>query len=147
MQLTSSDFKNNSAMPSWCGYYQGNKALKLEIKQPNPKAVSLAILLYDPDAPSGNFTHWIAWNIPPNTQNLVSDKLTAPAMQGTNGAGSLGYFGPAPPSGTHHYHFVLFALDNTLNLETSDRRDEFDQAIKGHVLEQAELVGLYTHTD
>jgi hypothetical protein len=104
---------------------------------------SLALVVDDPDAPSGTFTHWIIWNIPPGFTELSAGALPAGVRQGTNDFGTGGYSGPCPPSGTHRYYFRLSALDTALRLPAGAQRQQFDAAISGHVLASAELMGRY----
>lgn len=145
MQLASDSFGDNEPMPHSSGYKNGNERPRLEISGvPPPSTSSLALLMYDPDAPGGSFTHWLAWNIPPLTTEIVPDELPSGALQGTNDMNEVGYAGPAPPSGTHHYHFVLYALDTSPTIPNGTKRAAFDQAISGHVIGKTELVGLYS---
>ncbi|HVS58764.1 MAG TPA: YbhB/YbcL family Raf kinase inhibitor-like protein [Candidatus Saccharimonadales bacterium] len=144
MKLTSTDFGDNEPLPYASGYDQGSEAPRLDISDVPPGTSSLALLVRDPDAPSGDYTHWIVWNIPPTITELVADNLPAGVMQGTNDFGELGFSGPAPPSGTHHYHFVLYALDNSPALPAGTKRAVFDQVIANHVVAKTELVGLYS---
>lgn len=102
---------------------------------------SVAILVEDPDAPSGTFTHWLVTGIPPTTTALPAGALPAGASVATNDTGKAGYAGPCPPSGRHHYHFKVYALDTTLPKPRT--KAEFLSAIKGHVLDQGELVATY----
>jgi Raf kinase inhibitor-like YbhB/YbcL family protein len=101
---------------------------------------SLALIVEDPDAPSGNFTHWIAWNIPPGAKSLSDEKIA----EGSNDFGRIGYGGPQPPSGTHRYFFRLSALNIVLQLPTGATRQELDAAMRGHVIATAELMGRYS---
>jgi Raf kinase inhibitor-like YbhB/YbcL family protein len=101
--------------------------------------------LWDPDAADAHpFVHWIAWNIPGSAHALPEGGLSG-LVQGRNSLGKSGYFGPHPPSGTHHYHFQVFALDGPLNLAADADFAKLTVAIKGHVLAQGELVGTYAH--
>jgi Raf kinase inhibitor-like YbhB/YbcL family protein len=104
---------------------------------------TLALIVHDPDAPSGDFTHWVAWSIDPQTGSL-DEGVPAPA-QGANGRGETGYMGPCPPpgDGPHRYFHELFALDTELDLEPGAGREQLEDAIEGHVLGGAELVGTY----
>ncbi len=110
---------------------------------------SLAIIVDDPDAPAGTFTHWIAWNIPPRgeipeaipKEGIVESPLKI--VQGVNDFGKVGYGGPCPPRGVHHYHFKVYALDTTLDLRPGATRKELERAMEGHVIQWGELVGLY----
>jgi Raf kinase inhibitor-like YbhB/YbcL family protein len=104
---------------------------------------SLALIVHDPDAPSGDFTHWLAWNIDPDSGGL-GEGVPAPT-QGTNGFGQTGYGGPAPPEGhgTHRYFHRLYALDTELDLEPGAAREQLQDAIESHVLAEAKLMGTY----
>lgn len=106
-------------------------------------ATSLALIVDDPDAPTGTFTHWLGWNIDPEDGEL-GEGVSAP-VEGTNDAGTTGYHGPCPPPGhgRHRYHFRLHALDTALDLSEGASKDELEQAIGGHLLDVAVLVGGY----
>jgi len=115
-----------------------------------PETSSLALIVHDPDASRpGGFIHWVIFNLPAASKGLPEavpsrGRLENGAIQGRNDGGSTGYMGPAPPPGKpHHYHFMLYALDQPLTLSSSVGRQQVQQAIKGHVLAEAELVGLY----
>ena len=107
----------------------------------------------DPDAAKPKpFVHWVAWNIPADVTALPEGLHTLPRLtdpedlrQGSNSRGSTGYFGPKPPpgTGTHHYHFQLFALDTTLDVDPGADRDTLLKAVQGHVLGKAKLVGTF----
>jgi hypothetical protein len=100
---------------------------------------SFALLVDDPDAPYGTFTHRLAWAIPGTARAL---RGTSP-REGTNGAGRIGWIGPCPPSGTHRYVFRLYALRTVLRLGQGAERADFLAALKGKVLATATLVGRY----
>jgi Raf kinase inhibitor-like YbhB/YbcL family protein len=104
---------------------------------------TLALILHDPDAPSGDFTHWVAWNIDPSPGEL-GEGVPAPS-EGVNSRGEAVYMGPCPPAGDgpHRYVHELFALDTTLELEPGATRDQLEDEIESHVLGAAELVGTY----
>ena len=118
-------------------------------------ARSLVLICDDPDAPTPEpWVHWLLWNIPPGSTGLPEavprkEQLNDPdgAVQGSNSfpRDNLGYGGPAPPPGhgTHHYHFKLYALDDTLSLEPATDKAALLNAMKGRVLDQTELVGTY----
>ncbi len=110
---------------------------------------SLVLIVDDPDAPGKTFVHWVLYDLPPDTHKLPERVATQPklyngAIQGTNDFGRLGYRGPCPPSGTHRYFFKLYALGQTLGLAPGATKAQVIQAMEGHVLDSAELVGLYT---
>lgn len=107
------------------------------------EAKSLVIIIDDPDAPAGTFTHWVVWNIPVISKEIIEGVIPAGAIEGINSAQKVGYIGPCPPSGTHHYIFNLFALDTMLALTAKADKSEIQSAISGHIIETAELTGLY----
>ncbi|MEO2083610.1 MAG: YbhB/YbcL family Raf kinase inhibitor-like protein [Desulfurobacteriaceae bacterium] len=116
-----------------------------------PESVkSFALLVDDPDAPTGVFTHWIIYDIPGEFEGLPEDIPPAPELeygikQGVNSFGRIGYGGPCPPPGKpHRYFFVLFGLDvPNLGIPAGADKATFLEAIEGHVVAQDELVGLY----
>jgi Raf kinase inhibitor-like YbhB/YbcL family protein len=111
-----------------------------------PKDVaSLALIMDDPDAPKGTFTHWIVFDIPANRTDLPTGAPSdAVGVSGRNSRGKTGYMGPCPPSGTHRYFFRLFALDvKTLGLPSGASREQVEEAIAAHTVATAELMGRY----
>jgi hypothetical protein len=115
----------------------------------SPAAHSLALIVDDPDAPRGTWTHWILWNMPAHLTSLPEgvpavESLENGARQGKNDFGRIGYGGPCPPPGRpHRYFFKLFALDIALDLQPGCGRKELDRAMKGHILSQAEWMGRF----
>lgn len=109
------------------------------------------LIVHDPDAPRpGGFTHWVVYNIPPETNHIAenvadTEVVSGLGMQGKNDGGKIGYMGPAPQSGTHRYFFRLYALDISLDLSVRATHKEVVDAMKGHVLAQAELMGTYAN--
>jgi Raf kinase inhibitor-like YbhB/YbcL family protein len=119
-----------------------NRLPRLQWSAPPPGTQELAIELLDPDAPGGTFTHWLAYGVPPDTSSLAA--VPPDAAEGVNDFGRRGYGGPCPPRGaTHHYHFVVVALDTRLDLAGGATRSELDSHISGHVLARGELVATY----
>jgi Raf kinase inhibitor-like YbhB/YbcL family protein len=116
----------------------------LEISDIPENAQSLALIMDDPDAPGGVFTHWLLWNIDPQIKLIPEGLVPDGSVRGTNSMGHVNYDGPCPPSGTHHYHFKLYALDSKLDLEIGADRNTLENAIKAHLIDQAELIGLYS---
>ena len=142
LKITSSAFSNNGNIPVkyTCEGEQVSPPLSISGIPSGTK--SIAIIVHDPDAPmKGGFTHWIVWNIEASTINIPEGFKGA--EQGLNGAQKTGYFGMCPPSGIHHYHFMVYALDSRLDIGKRARRSELDKAMKGHILAQGDLVGLY----
>ncbi|MCD6341785.1 MAG: YbhB/YbcL family Raf kinase inhibitor-like protein [Thaumarchaeota archaeon] len=114
------------------------------------ETVSFVLIVEDPDAPGGTFTHWIVYNIPSDVNELeegasTMGKLPPGALQGRNDFGKIGYGGPCPPPGkAHRYVFKLYALDSMLDLGAGADRSDILKAIRGHVLAEASLTGLYS---
>ena len=112
-------------------------------------AVSLVLLCEDPDAPRGTWTHWVLFNLPPETRELAEAVPTEPslpggALQGVNDFGKVGYGGPAPPPGKpHRYYFKIAALDRRLDLPAGARRQDVLAAMEGHVRAEGWLMGTY----
>ncbi len=104
---------------------------------------SFALIVDDPDAPSGTFTHWVTFDIPA-TQTEIAERAVTVGKGGKNGRGQTGYTGPCPPSGTHRYFFTLYALDiSSLSLSDGATRADVEKAMDGHVLAKAQLMGKY----
>ena len=117
-------------------------------KVPN-SAKSIVLICDDPDAPAGDWVHWVCYDIPPAADPLpeavpASDTLACGGRQGKTDFGKTGYGGPCPPGGTHRYFFKVYALDIMLNLPAGKTKKEILKAIKGHVVASGELVGTYT---
>jgi len=141
MMLSSKDFKHEGPIPSIHTCEGQDLQPELTWKNIPEKAQSLALIMDDPDAPHGIFVHWVTWNLDPKLDKLSSEKKNQ--HQGTNSAGNLGYKGPCPPSGKHRYFFRLYALDIKLKLDSSTTKEELLNAMKGHILGEAELMGTY----
>lgn len=129
------DGKNISPPISWSGLPEGTK--------------TLALVSDDPDAPVGTWVHWVIYNIPASWNGLPEgfpavEETEEGIRQGLNDFRKIGYGGPCPPSGTHRYFFKLYALDSALPLKSGATKMELLEAMKGHVLASAELIGLYS---
>ncbi|MBU0607501.1 MAG: YbhB/YbcL family Raf kinase inhibitor-like protein [Armatimonadetes bacterium] len=144
--ITSTAFADGQPIPA---KYTGDSA---DLSPPlawegAPKStVELALICADPDAPNGDFVHWVAYGIPPDMTALKEGvgPTEAGVTQGRNDFGRPGYRGPAPPRGkAHHYHFRLMALDAKTGLGANADKQALRGAVKGHVLAEAELTGTY----
>ena len=110
---------------------------------------SFALIVDDPDAPAGIFTHWVLFNIPADSRTLpeavpAQAELSGGARQGKNDSGRTGYYGPCPPpGGQHRYQFTLYALDKMLDLAAGASKKQLLSAMQGHILAQGRLTGTY----
>jgi Raf kinase inhibitor-like YbhB/YbcL family protein len=140
-EITSDAFESGGTIPSRHACDGENVSPPLAFSGLPEGTRSLALVVDDPDAPVGTFTHWLAWGIDPSADGLGQGQ--AAPREGRNGFGTTGYAGPCPPHGHHRYFFRLHALDAELDVEPGADRDQLDRALEGHVLETAELVGGY----
>ena len=147
LAVLSAAFAMGAAIPDRYGCGSHSPALAWGDVPTNTQ--SLAILCDDPDAPAGDWVHWVVFNLAPDVralpENVARDAaLPGGAVQGVNDYDRRGYDGPCPPPGRpHHYHFKVFALDARLALDASGRKADLMQAMRGHVLAQGDLVGSY----
>ena len=146
MKITSTAFPEGGNIPSkfTCDGADSSPVLRFEGTPAETK--SLALIVDDPDAPCGLFTHWLIWNIDPKTTAIEENSAFSNAVQGKNDFGKSGYGGPCPPSGTHRYFFKVFALDRQLNLAAGSKREQLDAQMRGHIIAQGELVGRYSRS-
>jgi hypothetical protein len=148
MKLTTSSFQG-SQIPGKFTCDGEEVSPQLAWSAPPAGTASFALLVTDPDAPRGTFTHWVLYDLPAATRSLpeglpARGELPDGARQGRNGFGSLGYGGPCPPGNSpHHYIFTLYALDTKLNLPGGATRTQVEEAMQGHILAHGELIGLY----
>ena len=106
------------------------------------EAKTLVLAVADPDAPAGTWDHWIVWNIPVSTSRIAENSV--PGKDGVNSFRRQGYGGPCPPGGTQHrYFFKIYALDTELSLGAGSKKKDAEKAMRGHVLAEGELMGLY----
>ena len=143
MILTSTAFTEGGNIPPQYSRDHGDKSPPLHIEDVPSGTKSLVLIVDDPDAPRGTYTHWIVFNLSPTTTEIREDSTPVMATQGRNDWGEIGYGGPQPPSGTHRYFFKLYALDTVLSLTRGAKRAEVDKAMEGHIGDEAELMGRY----
>src|SRR5205807_8106712 len=144
MKISSPSFQESGVIPDKFSKNGQNVNPALRFEGAPAEAKSLLLIVDDPDAPVGLFTHWLVWNIDPKTSEIAESSAPGGAVQGTNDFPKKGYGGPCPPSGTHRYYFKIFALDQTLDLKSGAKRAEVDAAMRGHVIAQGELMGRYS---
>lgn len=143
MKISSVAFEQNGSIPSKYTCDGSGINPPLSFSDVPPEAKSLALFVDDPDTPSGAvFDHWVVWNIPPSTESIGEGEAPV-GMIGPNTSGTLRYYNPCPPDGEHRYFFKLYALDIMLDLPAGSSKTDVEQAMQGHVLAQAELIGRY----
>jgi Raf kinase inhibitor-like YbhB/YbcL family protein len=143
LAVRSPAFSDMGMIPSKYTCEGENVSPPLEIGQVPMEARSLALIFEDPDAPAGNWLHWLVWNIP---VTHVIQEGDIPGEQGLNDFGRRAYGGPCPPSGTHRYHFKVYALDDLLELPSGSRRPAVEAAMRDHIVGFGEAIGLYKRT-
>jgi Raf kinase inhibitor-like YbhB/YbcL family protein len=147
-KLTSTSFKEGQPIPRQHTCDGVNVSPALEWSGAPRAAKTFAIICDDPDAQSGTWVHWVLYNLPADRIGLVenvpaTEKVPGDGLQGTNDFQKIGYGGPCPPSGTHHYFFKLYALDAELSLKAGATKAEVLKAMEGHTLAQTQLMGTY----
>lgn len=149
IQLQSSAFTDGSSIPKKHTCDGANVSPALRWSGVPKGAKSLALIVHDPDAPIGDFTHWLVYGLSPTTGELPEGVATTPEVsgigkQGTNDFRKVGYGGPCPPPGSdHRYFFDLYALDTTVDQPAAATRAAVENAIRGHVIAQGELMGTF----
>jgi len=143
MRIKSSAFKHTETISSKYTCDGDDISPPLKIEEVPEEAKSLVLIVDDPDAPVGIWTHWTVWNINPKIEKIEEDSVPEGAVEGMTNFGSTGYGGPCPPGGEHRYFFKLYALDSKLELDPLTEADELEEAMDKHIIEKAELVGLY----
>ena len=143
LKISSEAFGNNTYIPQKYTCDGKNISPPLLIENTPAKTESLALIVDDPDAPGGMWVHWVLWNIPADTRGIKENSIPQKAEQGLNDFRKHNYGGPCPPGGTHRYFFKLYALDIVLKLNSNSTKADLEGAMQGHIIEQANLVGLY----
>lgn len=149
MQITSTAFTNNQPIPPQ--YTCAGKNISPPLKWTGAPAgtKSFVLICNDPDAPAGDWVHWVVFDLPAGTTELPEDVaksqfIAGNAKQGLNDFKHLGYGGPCPPAGKpHHYIFRLYALNAMLDLPPGAKKQDVEVAMARHIIGQGELVGIY----
>ncbi|HEX9122137.1 MAG TPA: YbhB/YbcL family Raf kinase inhibitor-like protein [Actinomycetota bacterium] len=141
MQLTSSAFEDQGFIPARYTCDGSDVSPPLTVRDVPADAVTLVLVMDDPDAPGGVWDHWVAYDIPTDAE--IPEAVTSLGTPGKNSSGRAGYGGPCPPSGTHRYYFSVYALDTRLGLAPGADKAEILNALSGHVLAEATLMGRY----
>lgn len=135
-------FENNEKIPAKYTADGDDINPGLEISGVPENARSLVLIMDDPDAPAGTWVHWVVYGIDPSTTSIKENSV--PGSLGINSWKKQSYGGPSPPSGTHRYFFKLYALDSELDLEEGASKEDVEKAMENHILDKAELIGLYS---
>lgn len=148
MQISSPSFKHHEAIPSAYTCDGANINPALIISEVPSQTKSLVLIMDDPDVPKfvredGLWVHWLVWNINPST-TLIPENTDPIGVVGVNTRGLNTYGGPCPPDKEHRYFFKLYALDVILDLAATADKKQLEQAMQGHIIEQTELIGVYS---
>ena len=149
MELASTAFKAETSIPKQYTGDGADQSPPLHWSEPPAGTKSIALIADDPDAPHATWVHWVLFNLPPSARVLeegvpTTATLSNGAKQGKNDFGNFGYGGPAPPKGkAHRYFFKLYALGVTLGLPAGSTKAELEFAMKGHILAEGKLIGIY----
>ncbi len=144
MKLESPAFAEGQPIATVYTCYGKNISPPLSVSKLPDRTESLALIAYDQDAPSGSFVHWSMWNIDPRNTSIPEGNVPENAVIGVNDEGTLGYFGPCPPSETHHYVFTVYALSTPMPIPPTSTAVELRSAMGGAILGEARLTGVYT---
>ena len=145
MKITSQAFHDGEMIPEKFSKYGQNRIPPIHFEEIPEKARSLAVVVDDPDATKGTFTHWRRFNVDPKIKDIKEDCVPVMATQGRNDFGEVEYDGPKPPSGEHRYFFKAFALDTVLPLSDGINREALEREMNGHVIDSATMMGKYAH--
>lgn len=149
LELKSPAFSNNEFIPKKFSCQGDNVSPALNWDGVPEGTQSIALICDDPDAPMGTWVHWVVYDLPPQARSFLeavddSETLADGAKQGKTDFGKVGYGGPCPPPGKpHRYFFKLYCLDTKLNLGAGIRKKDLERAMQGHILAEAQLIGLY----
>lgn len=153
IDVSSPAFASDGSIPDTYSDYGEGRSPELSWGDVPSGTKTIAIVAEDPDAPrTVPYTHWLLYNLPATARSVSaavpheeSPRNLEGALQGRSSKGSIGYFGPHPPTNDppHHYHFELFCLDAPLDLTAGANRNEVLTAMSGHVLAKGEVIGTY----
>jgi Raf kinase inhibitor-like YbhB/YbcL family protein len=139
--ITSPAFGDRKPIPARYSMKGDNIPPELHLANAPVNARSFVLIVEDPDAPAGLWTHWLLWNF---SETTITGRPPKGATQGTNSFGHTCYDGPAPPSGTHRYQFKIMALDSPLKAPPGASRETVETAMQGHVVDEAQIVGTFS---
>ena len=147
LKITSPNFNNREEIPAKYTCDGEDINPPLEISGAPEGTQSLVLIMDDPDVPKnlradGIWDHWVKFNIPPTVTKIIKGEEPE-GISGMGTSNNLKYHGPCPPDRKHRYFFKVYALDALFNLSEGVSKKEVEKAMRGHILEQAELIGIY----
>lgn len=147
MKISSTQFQHNGRIPAKYTCNGENINPPLIFHNVPEQAKSLVLIMEDPDVPrqireDGMWNHWLLWNMDPSTTE-IAEGVEPNAIHGMTTSGTLNYVGPCPPDREHRYFFKLYAVDTELTIKEGATKEELLLAMADHILEEAELIGLY----
>jgi Raf kinase inhibitor-like YbhB/YbcL family protein len=143
MKIEIETFGHGESIPQKFSKRGGNCSPALRFVDVPRHAKSLVLIMDDPDAPRGLFTHWVVYNIEPTLGGFHENQVPETATQGKNSWGEVGYGGPQPPDREHRYFFRLYAVDALLPIGPGAERGELERRMRSHVIAEAEYMGRY----
>ncbi len=148
IKIESHSFKNGETIPPKYTCEGENISPHLTWKCKAEGIKTYMVIVEDPDAPNGNFTHWIVYNIPSRINILMENSTPTKnvpdeVLMGTNDLGRIGYSGPCPPSGVHRYYFRIYGLDTAVHHDSGATKKEVLNKMEGHIIARGELMGKY----
>ena len=142
MKVTSSAFSDGHTIPAKYTCDGSDVIPPLDFDDIPPRAVTLALIMDDPDAPMGTWDHWVIWNMPPQQRHVAEGKEPQ-GIVGRNSWKKNAWGGPCPPDREHRYFFKVYALDRQLDIPPNSTKKELERAMEGHIIEEAQLMGRY----
>jgi Raf kinase inhibitor-like YbhB/YbcL family protein len=143
LHVTSPAFQDNGHIPRQYTCDGEDISPPLVIENCPKETKSIALICDDPDASIGTWVHWMLWNIDPSTKEIAENAVPKGAVEGMNDFRRHSYGGPCPPSGTHRYFFKIYALDTMLDISPNSQKSALEKAMKGHILAEGQIIGLY----
>ncbi len=144
LRVQSPSFADGTAIPARFSCHGGNTPPSLTWTGIPPGTASIAVVMDDPDAAGGTYTHWVVFNLPASASGIAGGQLPAGAAMAQNSGGQAAYLGPCPPSGTHHYRFTVYAEPKRLPLPTGAPLAQALHAIKADAITSGRLTGLFS---
>ena len=142
MKVTSSAFSDGQTIPAKYTCDGSDVIPPLDFDDVPPRAVTLALIMDDPDAPMGTWDHWVIWNMPPQQRHVAEGKVPQ-GIVGRNSWKKNAWGGPCPPDREHRYFFKVYALDRQLDIPPNSTKKDLERAMEGHIIEEAQLMGRY----